>query len=46
MKYYVQQGLVYTNATVVFNEAELAKAIHKEADAGPCGADHLCQRLL
>jgi len=28
------------------NEAELAKAIHKEVDPGSCGADHLRQGLL
>src|SRR5580692_8358047 len=38
MQYHVQQGLVHTNAAVVFKEAELAKAIHKEADAGSSGA--------
>jgi hypothetical protein len=34
------------DATVVFDKAELAKAIHEEADAGPGGADHLCKSLL
>ena len=34
------------DAAVVFDEAELAKAIHEEADAGPGGADHLCQSFL
>jgi hypothetical protein len=34
------------DATVVFDKAELAKAIHEEADAGPSGADHLCQTLF
>ncbi len=37
---------MHANAAVVFNEAELAKAIHKEADARPCGTDHLRERLL
>jgi hypothetical protein len=27
------------DATVVFNKAEIAKAIHEEANAGPGGAD-------
>ena len=35
-----------TDATVVFNKAELAKAIHEEADAGPGGSNHFCQRFL
>ena len=34
------------DAAVVFDKAELAKAIHEEADAGPGGADHLCQSFL
>jgi len=34
------------DATVVCNKAELAKAIHEEADAGPSGADHLRQGFL
>jgi len=34
------------DAAVVFDEAELTKAIHEEADAGPGGADHLRQSLL
>jgi len=46
MKYYVQEGLMHTNAAVVFNEAQLAKAIHKEAHSGPRCSDHLRQGLL
>ena len=34
------------DAAVVFNKAELAKAIHEEADAGPGGSDHFRQRFL
>jgi len=34
------------DAAVVFDEAELAKSIHEEADAGPGGADHLCKSFL
>ena len=34
------------DAAVVFDEAELAKAIHEKADARACGADHLCKCLL
>jgi len=43
---HVEQRLVYLDAAVVVDEAEFAKAIHEEADAGPGGADHLCQSLL
>ena len=32
VEYHVQQRLIYANAAVVFDEAESAKAIHKEAD--------------
>jgi hypothetical protein len=38
--------LVHLNASVVIDKAELARAIRKQADARPCGADHLRQRLL
>ena len=34
------------DAAVVFDKAELAESIHEEADAGPSGADHLCQSFL
>ena len=34
------------DAAVVFNKAELAKAIHEEADAGPGGSDHFRQSFL
>jgi hypothetical protein len=34
------------DATVVFDKAELAKAIHEEADAGPGGPDHFRQCFL
>src|ERR1022692_1826227 len=43
---HIDQRLVDPDAAVVFDKAELAKAIHEEAYAGPGGADHLCQRLL
>jgi hypothetical protein len=36
----VEQRLMNPDATVVFNKAELAKAIHEETNAGPSGADH------
>jgi len=40
---HIEKRLMYLDAAVVFDEAELAKAVHKEADAGPGGADHLRQ---
>jgi hypothetical protein len=42
----VKQRLMDLDATVVANEAQLAKPIHEEADSGTCGPDHICQRLL
>src|SRR5580704_540625 len=42
----VGQRLMNLDAAVVLNKAEFAKAIHEEADAGPSGADHLCQGFL
>ena len=43
---HIHQRLIDADATVVFNKAELAKAIHEEADTGAGCADHLCQSLL
>ena len=43
---HIEQRLMDPDAAVVFDKAELAKVIHEEADAGPGGADHLCQSLL
>ena len=37
---------MHLNATVVADETELAKAIHKEADTRPGGPDHIRQRFL
>ena len=42
----VKQGFVDTNASVVVDESKLAKAVHKEADAGARGADHLGKGFL
>ena len=42
----VEQRPMNPDATVVFNEAELAKAIHEEARARPGGADHFCLSFL
>ena len=35
-----------SDAAVVIDKAELAKAVHKKADAGPCCSDHLRKGLL
>lgn len=35
-----------SDAVVVIDEAELAKAVHKQADAGPGCSDHLRKRFL
>ena len=43
---YIEQRLVHLDAAVVIDKAELAKAIHKEADPRPGSADHLCQGFL
>jgi hypothetical protein len=37
----VQQRLVNLDAALVFDEAEFAKAVHQEVDAGASAADHL-----
>jgi hypothetical protein len=37
---------VHLNAAVGTDETKLAKAVHKEANAGPRGADHLRQGFL
>ncbi len=42
----VEQGLVDTDTPVVFDEAELAEAVHKATDAGAGCADHLGEVFL
>ena len=42
----VEQGLVDADAAVVFDHAELAEAVHEEADAGAGGADHFSESGL
>ena len=37
---------MYFDPAVVFDEAELPKAIHKETNARPGGPNHLCQSFL
>ena len=43
---HVEQRLMYLDAAVVTDKAELAKAIHEKADARPRGANHLRQGFL
>jgi len=40
---HIEQRFMNPDATVVFDKAEVAKAVHEEADAGPSGADHFRQ---
>ncbi len=42
----VEKGFVNANAAVVFDIAEFAKSVHKEADTGPGGTNHFCQCFL
>jgi hypothetical protein len=42
----VEQGFVDADAALVLDEAELAKAVHEEADAGAGGADHFGEGFL
>jgi len=42
----IQEGFVNTDTSVVLDEAQLAKPIHKEAHAGAGGSNHLRQRFL
>ena len=46
MKDHIEQRLVNLDAPVVFDKAELAKTVHKKADAGASGSDHLRQGFL
>ena len=41
----VEEGTVDVHSAVIVDEAQFAELIHEETDAGPCGADHLGQRL-
>jgi hypothetical protein len=43
---HIEQRFMNADATVVFDKAQLAKAIHKETDAGPSGADHFRKSFL
>src|ERR1700723_1737463 len=42
----IQERFVNPNSVAVFDKAELAKAVHEEADPGPRCPDHLRQGLL
>ena len=43
---HIEKRPMDADAAVVFDKAELAKAIHEETYAGPGGANHLCQSFL
>ena len=43
---HIEQRFMNPDATVVFDKAVVAKAVHEEADAGPSGADHFRQGFL
>ena len=34
------------DTSLIFDVTKLAEAVHEETDAGPSGADHLCESLL
>src|SRR5664280_73802 len=42
----IEQGVVYPNLAVIFDEAQFSEAIHEKTHAGPGCADHLRQYLL
>jgi hypothetical protein len=42
----IEEGVVNPNLAVVFDEAQLSEAIHKEADSGSGCANHLRQDFL
>src|SRR5271154_2194234 len=46
VKYHTQQGIVYLNPAVVFDESQLPKFVHEEADPAASCADHFSQSLL
>src|ERR1700677_3712236 len=46
MQNHIQQRLVYSDFAVVFNETQLAKAVHEEVDTRAGSAHHLGQSLL
>jgi hypothetical protein len=43
---HIEQRFMNPDAAVVFNKSELAKAIHKETNAGPGGANHFRKSFL
>src|ERR1700688_4483212 len=46
VKNHVEKGFVDVDAAVVIDKAELAKAIHEEADPGSSGPNHVGKGLL
>ena len=46
MQDHIEQRFVNLDATVVFDEAHRAKAIHEETDAGASGPDHIREGFL
>src|ERR1700692_3521819 len=46
VKNHVEKGFVDVDAAVVMNKAQLAKAIHEEADPGSSRSNHVGKRLL
>ena len=46
MQDHIEQRFVNLDATVVFDEAHLAKAIHEETDAGAGSPDHIRESFL
>jgi hypothetical protein len=43
---HAQQGVVDFQVSVVIDESQLTEFVHEGAHTRPCGADHLCERLL
>ena len=46
MENHIEKRFMDPDATLVFNQTKIAKAIHEEAHAGACGADQLRQSFL
>src|ERR1700685_293689 len=46
VKNHVEKRLIDLDAAVVIDKAELAKAIHEEADPGSSGSNHVGKGLL
>ena len=47
VQHHVEQRTVYLHSTAVaFNKSKLPESVHKEADAGARGTDHIGERFL